>query len=115
MIGEGHLDNSEGNWDVDEEDGTEGFLEADEDAFWVFDDENYTTHGSSGDSSDEAWRPPERQRQDDYGIPQAQGGDNGDRWSALTQSHLLPGRVGLLSAGYFLEVWRAEPPFQLSP
>ena len=41
MIDEGYLDNHEGYWVEDEEDGAEGFLEADEDAFCVYDDENY--------------------------------------------------------------------------
>ncbi|CAE7808499.1 Cpr, partial [Symbiodinium sp. KB8] len=34
MNAEGYLDNQEGYWVEDEEDGTEGFLEADDDAFW---------------------------------------------------------------------------------
>ena len=42
VIDEGYLDSHEGNWVEDEEDGAEGFLEADEDTFWVYDDENYT-------------------------------------------------------------------------
>ena len=42
MIDEGYLDNHEGYWVEDEEDGAEGFLEADEDAFWVYDEEDYT-------------------------------------------------------------------------
>ena len=42
VIDEGYLDSHEGYWVEDEEDGTEGFLEADEDTFWVYDDENYT-------------------------------------------------------------------------
>ena len=42
MIDEGYLDSHEGYWVEDEEDGAEGFLEADEDAFWVYDEENYT-------------------------------------------------------------------------
>ena len=42
VIDEGYLDNHEGYWVEDEEDGAEGFLEADEDAFWVYDEENYT-------------------------------------------------------------------------
>ena len=42
VIDAGYLDSHEGYWVEDEEDGTEGFLEADEDTFWVYDDENYT-------------------------------------------------------------------------
>ena len=42
VIDEGYLDNHEGYWVEDEEDGAEGFLEADQDAFWVYDEENYT-------------------------------------------------------------------------
>eukprot|EP00439_Symbiodinium_sp_Y106_P061450 s4690_g9.t1 len=42
VIDEGYLDSHKGYWVEDEEDGTEGFLEADEDTFWVDDDENYT-------------------------------------------------------------------------
>ncbi|OLQ02455.1 hypothetical protein AK812_SmicGene14698 [Symbiodinium microadriaticum] len=42
VIQEGYLDNQEGYWVEVEEDGAEGFLEADEDAFWVYDEENYT-------------------------------------------------------------------------
>ena len=42
VLDEGYLDNSEGYWVEDEDDGTEGFLEADEDAFWVYDDVNYS-------------------------------------------------------------------------
>ncbi|OLP99600.1 hypothetical protein AK812_SmicGene17791 [Symbiodinium microadriaticum] len=41
VIEEGCLDNQEGYWVEDEEDGTEGFLDADDDAFWVYDEENY--------------------------------------------------------------------------
>ena len=39
VIDEGYLDNSEGFWVEDEEDGAEGFLELDEDTFWVYDDD----------------------------------------------------------------------------
>ena len=42
VIEEGHLDGSEGYWVEDEDDGAEGFLEADEDAFWIYDEENYS-------------------------------------------------------------------------
>ena len=42
VIEEGHLDGSEGYWVEDEDDGAEGFLEADEDAFWIYDVENYS-------------------------------------------------------------------------
>ena len=37
---EGYLDTYEGFWVEDEEDGAEGFLELDEDTFWVFDDDS---------------------------------------------------------------------------
>ena len=36
------MDNQEGYWVEDEEDGAEGFLEADDDVFWLYDEENYT-------------------------------------------------------------------------
>ena len=36
---EGYLDNFEGFWVEDEEDGAEGFLELDEDTLWVYDDD----------------------------------------------------------------------------
>ena len=42
VIEEGYLDGSEGYWVEDEDDGAEGFLEADEDAFWIYDEENYS-------------------------------------------------------------------------
>ncbi|OLP92184.1 hypothetical protein AK812_SmicGene26030 [Symbiodinium microadriaticum] len=42
VIDEGHRDNQEGYWVEDEEDGTEGFLEADEDSFWVYDEDSYS-------------------------------------------------------------------------
>ena len=42
VIDEGYLDDTEGYWVEDEEDGAEGFLEADEDAFWIYDEENYS-------------------------------------------------------------------------
>ena len=42
VIEEGYLDHQEGHWVEDEEDGAEGFLQADDDAFWVYDEENYT-------------------------------------------------------------------------
>ena len=42
VIDEGYLDDSEGYWVEDEEDGAEGFLEADEDAFWIYDEENFS-------------------------------------------------------------------------
>ena len=42
VIDEGYLDNQEGCWVEDEEDGAEGFLEADEDSFWVYDEDSYS-------------------------------------------------------------------------
>ena len=42
VIEESYLDNQKGYWVEDEEDGAEGFLEADEDTFWVYDEDNYT-------------------------------------------------------------------------
>ncbi|OLP96475.1 hypothetical protein AK812_SmicGene21275 [Symbiodinium microadriaticum] len=43
VIEEGYLDNQEGYWVEDEEDGAEGFLEADEDTFWVYDEDFFAT------------------------------------------------------------------------
>ena len=40
VLDEGYLDTYEGFWVEDEEDGAEGFLELDEDTFWVFDDDS---------------------------------------------------------------------------
>ena len=40
VLNEGYLDTYEGFWVEDEEDGAEGFLELDEDTFWVFDDDS---------------------------------------------------------------------------
>ena len=44
VLDEGYLDNSAGFWVEDDEapdeDGAEGFLELDEDTFWVFDDDS---------------------------------------------------------------------------
>eukprot|EP00439_Symbiodinium_sp_Y106_P041681 s6772_g5.t1 len=42
VIEEGYLDGSEGYWVEDEDDGAEGFLETDEDAFSIYDEENYS-------------------------------------------------------------------------
>ena len=42
VLDEGYLDTYEGFWVEDEEDGAEGFLELDEDTFWVFDDGSAT-------------------------------------------------------------------------
>ena len=42
VIEEGYLDNQEGHWVEDEEDGAEDFLEDDDDAFWVYDEESYS-------------------------------------------------------------------------
>ena len=39
---EGELEGTDGYWAEDEEDGAEGFLEANEDVFWIYDDENYS-------------------------------------------------------------------------
>ena len=40
VLDEGYLDTYEGFWVEDKEDGAEGFLELDEDTFWVFDDDS---------------------------------------------------------------------------
>ena len=40
VIEEGYLEDSYGFWCEDDDDGTEGFLDAYEDSFWVFDEEN---------------------------------------------------------------------------
>ena len=42
MIEEGDLDGSFGYWAEDEEDGAEGFLDALEDVFWIWDDNDYS-------------------------------------------------------------------------
>ena len=39
---EGELEGTDGYWAEDEEDGAEGFLDALEDVFWVFDDAEFT-------------------------------------------------------------------------
>ena len=39
---EGEIDGTTGFWAEDEDDGAEGFLEALEDVFWVYDDTEYT-------------------------------------------------------------------------
>ena len=40
IIEEGYLDKHEGFWVEDEDDGAEGFLELDEDAFWIYDEDS---------------------------------------------------------------------------
>ena len=42
VIEEGEIDGTNGYWAEDEDDGAEGFLEALEDVFWVYDDAEYT-------------------------------------------------------------------------
>ena len=51
LVIEGYLDSHEGYWVEDEEDGAEGFLEADEDTFGST--TMRTTHGSRGASKEE--------------------------------------------------------------
>ena len=48
VIDEGYLDNHEGYWVEDEEDGVEGLLEADEDAFWVYNEGRKMKRGFKG-------------------------------------------------------------------
>ena len=42
VLDEGELEGTDGYWAEDEEDGAEGFLDALEDVFWVYDDADYT-------------------------------------------------------------------------
>ena len=42
VLEEGGLDGSFGYWAEDEEDGAEGFLDALEDVFWIWDDNDYS-------------------------------------------------------------------------
>ena len=42
VLEEGDLDGSFGYWAEDEEDGAEGFLDALEDVFWIWDDNDYS-------------------------------------------------------------------------
>ena len=42
VLDEGELEGTDGYWAEDEEDGAEGFLDALEDVFWVYDDANFT-------------------------------------------------------------------------
>ena len=42
VMDEGEIDGTTGSWAEDEDDGAEGFLEALEDVFWVYDDTEYT-------------------------------------------------------------------------
>ena len=42
VLEEGELDGTYGYWAEDEEDGTEGFLDALDDVFWVYDEQNFS-------------------------------------------------------------------------
>ena len=42
VLEEGELEGTDGYWAQDDEDGAEGFLDALEDVFWVYDDADYT-------------------------------------------------------------------------
>ena len=42
VLDEGELDGTFGYWAEDEEDGTEGFLDALDDVFWVYDEQNFS-------------------------------------------------------------------------
>ena len=42
VLDEGELDGTYGYWAEDEEDGTEGFLDALDDVFWVYDEQNFS-------------------------------------------------------------------------
>ena len=42
VLDEGELEGTDGYWAEDDEDGVEGFLDALEDVFWVYDDADYT-------------------------------------------------------------------------
>ena len=68
VLDEGYLDNSEGYWVEDEDDGTEGFLEADEDAFWVYDDASYSWfqrrfQGSPRKTNEERSKGPKKRQE----------------------------------------------------
>ena len=56
VLDEGELEGTDGYWAEDDEDGGEGFLDALEDVFWVYDDADYTWYreGSKADRPDEA-------------------------------------------------------------
>ena len=42
VLDEGELEGTDGYWAEDDEDGAEGFLDALENVFWVYDDADYT-------------------------------------------------------------------------
>ena len=42
VLEEGELEGTDGYWAEDDEDGAEGFLDALEDVFWVYDDAEFT-------------------------------------------------------------------------
>ena len=42
VLEEGELEGTDGYWAEDDEDGAEGFLDALEDVFWIYDDADYT-------------------------------------------------------------------------
>ena len=57
IIEEGYLDQHEGFWVEDEDDGAEGFLELDEDAFWIYVPKTVPR------TTNEAWPEGEKKRQ----------------------------------------------------
>ena len=79
VIEEGYLDGSEGYWVEDE-----GFLEADEDAFWIYDEENYSMVSAAFPRpQDEAriQRPPEKEKAKVAKDPQGSASSRGRKAS----------------------------------
>ena len=60
VLDEGELEGSLGYWAEDEEDGAEGFLDALEDVFWIWDDNHYSWYSIREDSKGEE---PEKEKE----------------------------------------------------
>eukprot|EP00434_Breviolum_minutum_P039762 symbB.v1.2.035325.t1/scaffold4728.1/size36321/2 len=73
VLEEGDLDGSFGYWAEDEEDGAEGFLDALEDVFWIWDDNDYSwfQRRFQGRRTRKGW--DEWQEYDEYGYFQGKG------------------------------------------
>ena len=72
VLDEGELEGTDGYWAEDDDDGAEGFLDAIEDVFWVYDGADYTWYqrGFKEDRPDEAKvkdREKEKEKAEDEG------------------------------------------------
>ena len=92
VLEEGECEGSDGDWAEDDEDGAEGFLDALEDVFWVYDGAEFTWYQCSKADRPEEARVKEEEKEKGKAKEEEDSSDQGKGWGKgrkKGRSHML--------------------------